>query len=300
MKKIRRIVIITFAIFFQLTTVVSASLTKEDIKQALFNFQKESEHLLGSSSKRTSEEILASMNSRQTVIGPVLDQNHPVVKHSVFILTKKGNSTFMCSGTVLHHHFVLTAAHCLYGKTRAYIFPNISKFSFQEIFRAFDSKRFFQVEQDSFRISPCYYVPDIITVDSKKCDIALLFVSSPLNTYDPEVTPVPVVTNLGGFRSPFLLVGYGSPASRERDSYLSLSETICELKDSSKYLLATERSRSRGTVPGDSGGPMYTKINGRYAQVAVNVAVSTTTNYSVRVDSHLGWLEKIMDSPFLE
>lgn len=162
-------------------------------------------------------------------------------------VSKGEGMVFICSSVAVKPHLLITAAHCLEGATKIIVTDGkIDRVAYQWEFH-----------------------PEYNKGESKyKADIGIVTLSRnlPFNLNYPKwVRPYKGL--------PLVRIGFGA---REGNNLRTLINGIKILKVKETTLVLQDKLG----VPGDSGGPIYQMINGRYVLVAIHSTVEGEHSYA--------------------
>ncbi|XP_031838671.1 chymotrypsin-2-like [Nomia melanderi] len=210
-------------------------------------------------------------------------------------LQNKGSSFHFCGGSVLNENYVITASHCVSGKTASQIKVvagtidlskpgsehNVLKIIMHEKYNSLDS-----------------WINDIALLKVEKPFVKSKLISFvPLVSENDVVNPNEVATVSGWGR---LRQGGPTTIHLQRVNILIANQEYCTLmykkhgyKIYDSHVCAYDPSVEKGSCNGDSGGPLMVK--GKLVGLvswAMGCALTDYPTVYTRVASHLDWIKK--------
>ncbi|XP_040579539.1 brachyurin [Lepeophtheirus salmonis] len=224
---------------------------------------------------------------------------------AVFIKIHIGHQIGTCTGSVISKNFILTAAHCLKGVSKAEIYAGTHDYSLES-----EPHRQYRVSEN-LHVHPNY----VNTLFTYQNDIGLIELDEELEFNDfvrPACLPTlaDVDTNLVGENT--TISGWGrirgepNPLIVPQLMYATdvpvMSNDVCRMSYGSiineKIICLNGYSVQKFTCNGDSGGPLNHEVSeGKYTQIGVTNFGADTTCVSrkpvgfARVSSFLEWIE---------
>jgi MYXO-CTERM domain-containing protein len=223
-----------------------------------------------------------------TIVQGTNDSAHP---SAAFITYVKGNSGYMCTGTLIGTKTVITAGHC------------------------FDATATYAVELGgkSYEVAKALAHPqysttgEILVGDTTYQGVALNDVSIlVLKEEVQDVTPMKIATQQPALGSSITIVGFGLTAASQTNS--GGTKRVAQTKISQVtaeyflYGLATDPSGGN-TCYGDSGGPTYILENGQERLLGVHSMGDTECKeygYDMMARRYASWLAQESGGNFVE
>jgi V8-like Glu-specific endopeptidase len=197
--------------------------------------------------------------------GRNVTRSDDIAKSVVGVAVPDGKMFDLCTGVLVGPRVVLTAGHCMIGKTDKAVV----------IFR----RSLLNAPQSAFRIVEKYAVPSGFDADvadgSDPNDLALVLLDRPA---PPSAVPLPVsLIPVAPLAKGVMLAGYGAAKYDQKKDRISgnagfaLRTAAAEIVDWSA-LITLDQSKS-GVCRGDSGGPIYAEVGDRLALIATITGV---------------------------
>lgn len=197
----------------------------------------------------------------------------------------------LCTGTLIRHNIVITAAHCLTGAKSARVVFDVNP----------GCNSNYNPNSHSIEVKKAVIHPKYSENVKGKDDLALLkLVSSAPSNYDV----IPLYDGKSQLSSQRVTyAGYGK--TRENDEFSqSLRSVVKEYKSTIYFAknrnLVSSQTNGKGICQGDSGGPVFFEINDRLHLAGVNSVVAGRSNASVcrgiseamYIPAHMEWISK--------
>ncbi|XP_070496721.1 serine protease 48-like [Chironomus tepperi] len=180
---------------------------------------------------------------------------------------------FICSGSLIDDDWVLSARHCIEGKSNATV---------QILLGSADRGE----DRESYFVDNCFYP---VISDDTELDIVLLHLSNPV-TYTEDINYIKIInafkarTILEGAQVAYL-AGWGQTAPGTFSRFLHYTQfrlvSRNELNLGSYYYASRPINQKSQSLGGDSGGPMFIIDKGVPILIGVNVAYITVGDSAV-------------------
>jgi secreted trypsin-like serine protease len=207
------------------------------------------------------------------------------------------NNGFTCGGSVLNSEWIITAAHCVYGRTNAAFYTFDIGISDRSKPGAFSVKR----SVSKIIMHPQYSDRTLVN------DIALMKLSSPISYSDyivPACIPTSTLSNISGMSS--IATGWGSTGAGGVTKVLMQvsmpvwADSQCKAKYSSMNPADAFCAGGSGkdTCQGDSGGPVVVLSNGKWQLVGLTSHGydCTTGGVYTRVSYFNSWISQTVSA----
>jgi V8-like Glu-specific endopeptidase len=208
---------------------------------------------------------LSPLAERVVFGGRNVTRNDDIAKSVVGVAVPDGKMFDLCTGVLVAPRVVLTAGHCMIGKTDKAVV----------IFR----RSLLNAPQSAFRVVEKYAVPSGFDADvadgSDPNDVAVILLDRPAPS---TAVPLPVsLIPVPPLAKGVMLAGYGAAKYDQKKDRISgnagfaLRTAAAEIVDWSA-LITLDQSKS-GVCRGDSGGPIYAEVGDRLALIATITGV---------------------------
>lgn len=189
-------------------------------------------------------------------------------------LLKKNRS--FCSGSIIAEDMILTAAHCLF-KSYDTRFKKYTDDMLSILFTT-DLSKGYEERKASAQILYKPYVPEAVSIDPTAIagDIALIKFEGGL----PEgFEPVEVAKASPPDRFTAVVAGFGSKGRAASKNNGVLHSVSLDVTYNPSYKVLESREFLKGACTGDSGGPLYADRDGKWIQVGITSAGSSTFGF---------------------
>lgn len=212
--------------------------------------------------------------------GQEVDRDHDISRTTVKL---RGIDGSFCSGTVISHDMVLTAAHCVakFSSRPESIYVISPHSTFYRTVRAMSVHPEYRVEKIALGLIGIRGVSDL----------ALLLIDG---GFEPAIKPALLPQRAVSLNNDKVIIaGYGRTSKYSKDDG-TLRASYVQMSDSSWYENMISPSGSSLTCPGDSGGPVFYKTAQGLAVIGVHAWGNCDAGmaYSTSLSKYLPWLQQ--------
>ncbi len=213
--------------------------------------------------------------SDSIINGTSVSNNNPIARSVVAIYNDLAKT--ICTGSLLANNLVLTAAHCTTTD------PRFLYVIFETDFSSSDSAQVRQYKMRQVTVamaSPVWKRQEHLI--KNQGDIGLLKFNGPVPA---GYIPVSLLTDFTVLKKgvPVVIAGYGVNNATTKQGHRILRQTSVLLDNPqfSDLEMSVDQSKGRGACLGDSGGPAYVYISGKYYLWGV-----INRGYSIGAEDH--------------
>nr|WP_249134828.1 S1 family peptidase [Bradyrhizobium sp. AUGA SZCCT0222] len=198
-----------------------------------------------------------------------------VQRYTVVVASAKGR----CSGVVLAQDIVLTAAHCVEGKSNLHIRGNTGG-GYQTLAPSALSAVIETIQHPLYRAT-----------ESGSPDLAIVKLEKPL----PDRF-LPVVVNPRSLNEGDNLIAAGYGQNSDRDTAAVLRMVLLRVSSAERDWVTLVRAGAdaSGARPGDSGGPVFA-YRGMHSVVALMVGARPDRTRAVALSAHYRWIRETIE-----
>lgn len=209
--------------------------------------------------------FLFNITSANAIIGgKAVSYDETIARSTVMLFGQTDTGGFTCTGTIMNSQYILTAAHCVLGvKQMVIFFTNEAPGStFESLINNKTNVRFAKavrhnIDYPNTDLGQMYPHNDVAWV---RFDGGLPSGYTPVTILNPSLMSKYLVAN-----QPVILAGYGKRSVDDSDTgYLHKIKVPFQKVMAGKD--AYVGSNNNIACSGDSGGPAFIEVNGRYYQ----------------------------------
>lgn len=192
---------------------------------------------------------------------------------------------FFCTGSITHENVIVTAAHCVSN-------PHIE--DIRDISVGVGGLT--STDEHELRVNVSkIIIPEEAYTIYIAFDIALLFLSKPLNFSEGKIRPICLPKPSCNIHGELIYAGWGETSNGKYADTLQEGKGYVSKENSKNVLICIKATEETSSIrPGDSGGPLMKLEEGRYVLVGI-MANSFPLFYfrvdcSVKLMKHITWI----------